>query len=92
LKEKENSPILVAENNCALRYIACLENNKAEILLKEVDETHPFYNLSKNDNILALYTTYGQDRPIVIKGPGAGVEVTAAGVLADIIRVATFLS
>lgn len=81
-----------AEKNCVLRYIAQLENNKAEILLKEVDENHPFYNLSKNDNILALYTVYCQDRPIVIKGPGAGVEVTAAGVLADIIRVATFLS
>ena len=91
-QEFERKRKQAADNNCALRYIACLENNKAEILLKEVDENHPFYNLSKNDNILALYTTYGQDRPIVIKGPGAGVEVTAAGVLADIIRVATFLS
>jgi aspartokinase/homoserine dehydrogenase 1 len=91
-KEFEKKRKHAAEKNCVLRYIAQLENNKAEILLKEVDENHPFYKLSKNDNILALYTVYCQDRPIVIKGPGAGVEVTAAGVLADIIRVATFLS
>lgn len=91
-REFEKKRKKAAEKNCVLRYIAQLENNKAEILLKEVDENHPFYNLSKNDNILALYTIYCQDRPIVIKGPGAGVEVTAAGVLADVIRVATFLS
>ncbi len=81
-----------AEKECVLRYIAQLENNKAQILLKEIDKNHPFYYLSGNDNILALYSEYGEDRPIVIKGPGAGIDVTAAGVLADLIRTANYLS
>ncbi len=75
-----------------LRYIASLENGKAEISLQEVDEKHPFYSLSGSDNIFALYTKHYQDRPIVVKGPGAGADVTAAGVFADIIRISNYLS
>jgi aspartokinase/homoserine dehydrogenase 1 len=75
-----------------LRYIAKLENGKAEISLQEVGQEHPFYSLSANDNILAFTTRHYQERPIVIKGPGAGADVTAAGVFADIIRIANYLS
>jgi aspartokinase/homoserine dehydrogenase 1 len=75
-----------------LRFIAKLENGKADISLQEVGQDHPFYSLSANDNILALTTLHYQDRPIVIKGPGAGADVTAAGVFADIIRIANYLS
>jgi len=75
-----------------LRYIAKLENGHADISLQEVGSDHPFYSLSANDNILAFTTLHYQDRPIVIKGPGAGADVTAAGVFADIIRIAHYLS
>jgi bifunctional aspartokinase / homoserine dehydrogenase 1 len=80
------------ENNKALRYIAKLENGKAEISLQEVDETHPFYSLTGSDNIFSFYTQRYRVNPIVIKGPGAGAEVTASGVFADIIRISNYLS
>jgi aspartokinase/homoserine dehydrogenase 1 len=54
----------------------------------QLDEAHPFYTLKGTENCLSLTTKYYQKYPMVIKGPGAGVDVTAAGVLADIIRVA----
>ncbi len=76
----------------AIRYIALLENDKAKITLQEVNKDHPFYSLSGSDNILALTTKHYQDRPIVIKGPGAGADVTAAGVFSDIIRTSNYLS
>ncbi|MHB1687184.1 MAG: bifunctional aspartate kinase/homoserine dehydrogenase I [Ignavibacteriaceae bacterium] len=79
------------ENGKALRYIGKLENGKAEISLHEIDDKHPFYSLSATDNILALTTKHYKDRPIVIKGPGAGADVTAAGVFADIIRISNYL-
>ena len=76
----------------ALRYIASLRKGKAEISLQEVDNKHPFYSLSESDNIFALYTKHYKDRPIVVKGPGAGADVTAAGVFADILRISNYLS
>jgi len=75
-----------------LRYIAKLENNKAGISLQEVGEKHPFYSLTGSDNILSITTEHYHDRPIVIKGPGAGADVTAAGVFADILRISNYLS
>ncbi len=75
-----------------LRYIASLRNGKAKISLQEVNETHPFYSLSESDNIFALYTRQYKDRPIVVKGPGAGADVTASGVFADILRISNYLS
>ncbi len=75
-----------------LRYVALLENGKAEISLQEVNDRHPFYSLSESDNIFALTTKHYQDRPIVVKGPGAGADVTAAGVFADVIRISNYLS
>ena len=70
-----------------LRYIATLEDGKAGIRLAAVDQRHPFYDLSGSDNIIAFTTDRYLDRPLVIKGPGAGAEVTAAGVFADTIRI-----
>lgn len=70
-----------------LRYIAILENGDARVTLQTVDSDHPFYNLSGSDNIISFKTDRYHDRPLVIKGPGAGAEVTAAGLLADIIRI-----
>jgi len=71
----------------ALRYIGKLENGKAAITLQMVDESHPFYTLSGSDNIISFTTDRYKERPLVVKGPGAGAEVTAAGVFADLINV-----
>ena len=70
-----------------LRYIGKLEDGKASITLQMVDENHPFYMLSGSDNIISFTTDRYKERPLVVKGPGAGAEVTAAGVFADIINV-----
>jgi aspartokinase/homoserine dehydrogenase 1 len=70
-----------------LRYKAMLENGHVSVQLGSVDEQHPFYSLSGSDNIILLTTERYHDRPMVIRGPGAGAAVTAAGVFADIIRI-----
>ncbi|WP_207536478.1 bifunctional aspartate kinase/homoserine dehydrogenase I [Desertivirga arenae] len=70
-----------------LRYIGKLENGQATISLEMVDENHPFYMLSGSDNIISFTTDRYKERPLVVKGPGAGAEVTAAGVFADIVNV-----
>jgi len=71
-----------------LRYIATLEKGRATVALRAVGPAHPFYDLSGSDNIIAFTTTRYKDTPLVVKGPGAGAEVTAAGVFADILRTA----
>jgi aspartokinase/homoserine dehydrogenase 1 len=70
-----------------LRYMATLENGVVKVGLTSVGMEHPFYSLSGSDNIILLTTSRYHDRPMVIRGPGAGAEVTAAGVFADIIRI-----
>lgn len=83
----ENLKSTAASNNQVLRYIGKLEDGQVSITLQMVDETHPFYALSGSDNIISFTTDRYQERPMVVKGPGAGAEVTAAGVFADIINV-----
>ena len=70
-----------------LRYIGVLEGGKVSITLQAVDQDHPFYTLSGSDNIISFTTERYKERPLVVKGPGAGAEVTAAGVFADIVNV-----
>lgn len=70
-----------------LRYIALLENGKAKISLQAVGIDHPFYSLSGTDNIIAIKSKIYCNTPLVIKGPGAGAEVTAAKVFEGIVRV-----
>ncbi len=78
-------------NGEKLRYIATLENGKAAVELRTVNEQHPFYTLSGSDNIVSFTTERYKDRPLVIKGPGAGAEVTASGVFADIMSISSYL-
>lgn len=78
--------------NQKLRFIACMENGKTTVGLKAVDANHPFYSMSGSDNMISYTTRRYLNNPLVIKGPGAGAEVTAAGVFADIIRVSNYLS
>ncbi|TYR38371.1 bifunctional aspartate kinase/homoserine dehydrogenase I [Sphingobacterium phlebotomi] len=70
-----------------IRYIGKLEDGKVSIALEMVDENHPFYALSGSDNIISFTTERYKERPLVVKGPGAGAEVTAAGVFADLVNV-----
>ncbi|MDD2942648.1 MAG: bifunctional aspartate kinase/homoserine dehydrogenase I [bacterium] len=76
-----------------LRYIGSIENGNAAVSLKAVGPDHPFYSLSGTDNIISFTTERYANTPLVVKGPGAGTEVTAAGVFADILRiVSTYVS
>ena len=77
-----------AAENKALRMIGILEDGVVCVGLQMVEANHPFYSLSGSDNIVSFTTNRYRYNPMVIKGPGAGAEVTAAGVLADLVRVA----
>ncbi|MDP2585937.1 MAG: bifunctional aspartate kinase/homoserine dehydrogenase I [Candidatus Levybacteria bacterium] len=79
--------ITALKSNKVLRYTATLSNGKAEIGLQEVGQNHPFYHLSGSDNIISITTKRYNDTPLVIKGPGAGAEVTAGGVLSNILSI-----
>ena len=70
-----------------IRYIGKLEEGKVSISLQMVDSTHPFFALSGSDNIISFTTERYKERPLVVKGPGAGAEVTAGGVFADLVNV-----
>jgi aspartokinase/homoserine dehydrogenase 1 len=70
-----------------LKYVAQLENGKASVGLQEIDVNHDFYNLEGSDNIILFYTNRYRNQPLIIKGAGAGAEVTAAGIFGDIIRI-----
>jgi aspartokinase/homoserine dehydrogenase 1 len=72
-----------------LRYGARLTSEgKAVVGLMEVDRTHPFYDLEGSNNIVLIWSEHYFEHPMQIKGYGAGADVTAAGVFADIIKVA----
>lgn len=75
----------------ALRMVALMENGKGLIGLKSYDASHPFYNLNGSDNMIIFTTERYKDTPLVVRGPGAGAEVTAAGVFAEIITIGNYL-
>ena len=70
------------------RFIARYENGKGSVSLSKVDERHPFYHLEGSNNIILLTTERYKEYPMLIQGYGAGASVTAAGVFADIMRIA----
>ena len=74
-------------NQCQLKYVSEYKAGVAKVGLKEIPEGHPFYNLEGKDNIVMFYTNRYKDQPMIIKGAGAGSEVTASGLFADIIRI-----
>ena len=75
------------KKNSKLKYVASLKNGKASVGLKEVPKDHDFYNLKGSDNIILFYTNRYKEQPLIVKGAGAGGEVTASGIFADIIRI-----
>lgn len=71
-----------------LKFVAKYENGKASVGLQHIDPQHDFYHLYGKDNVVLFYTNRYVEQPLVVKGAGAGAEVTASGVFADIIRAA----
>ena len=70
-----------------LKYIAQLDGNKASVGLQHIFPDHDFYNLEGSDNIILFYSNRYNEQPLIVKGAGAGAEVTAAGIFGDIIRI-----
>jgi aspartokinase/homoserine dehydrogenase 1 len=70
-----------------IKYVAEYKNEKATIGIKYIPENHDFYNIEGSDNVVLFYTNRYQKQPLIVKGAGAGSEVTAAGIFADILRV-----
>jgi aspartokinase/homoserine dehydrogenase 1 len=76
-----------------LRYVGRLdEEGNAAVGLEEVDGQHAFSNIALTDNIVQFQTDRYSDNPLVVQGPGAGPEVTAAGVFSDLLRLAKYVS
>ena len=78
----------VADRGKVLRFVATLDHGDVEVGLREIDSAHPFFHLEGSNNVILLTTERYREYPMVIKGYGAGAEVTAAGVFADIIGIA----
>ena len=70
-----------------MKYVAQLENGKAKVGIQLVKKGHDFYNLEGSDNIILFYTNRYKEQPLIVKGAGAGADVTASGIFADIIRI-----
>ena len=79
----EQKRIEAEQEGKVLRMIASLDQDKAQIGLEAVGPSHPFYFLSGSDNMIVFTTKRYHERPLVVRGPGAGAEVTAAGVFAE---------
>ena len=78
----------LAEEGKRWRFVATMEHGKTNVALKEVDSSHPFYNLEGSNNIVLLTTDRYKEYPMQIQGYGAGASVTAAGVFANIMSIA----
>lgn len=76
------------EENKHFRFVAKMDNGICEVGLQEVGADHPFYELAGSNNIIMISTERYHEYPMIIKGYGAGDDVTAAGVFADIISIA----
>ncbi|MEO8147836.1 MAG: bifunctional aspartate kinase/homoserine dehydrogenase I [Bacteroidia bacterium] len=74
--------------DCKLKFVAQLDNGKASVGLQHINKEHDLYHLYGKDNVVLFYSRRYPEQPLVIKGAGAGAEVTASGVFADIIRAA----
>jgi aspartokinase/homoserine dehydrogenase 1 len=75
-----------------LRYVGSLNSSgKARVGLVELDTRHAFANIALTDNVVRFATRRYCDNPLIVQGPGAGPEVTAGGVFADLLRLATYL-
>lgn len=76
------------DKDCRLKYVAEFSDGKANVGLQHIASDHPFYNLEGSDNIVLFFTDRYPENPLIIKGAGAGADVTASGIFADVIRIA----
>ncbi|MBY0478383.1 MAG: bifunctional aspartate kinase/homoserine dehydrogenase I [Chitinophagaceae bacterium] len=74
--------------NCKLKFVASYNQGVASVGLQHIPPQHDLYHLYGKDNVVLFYTDRYADQPLVVKGAGAGAEVTASGVFADIMRTA----
>jgi aspartokinase/homoserine dehydrogenase 1 len=79
--------------NRVLRYVGALDaaSGKASVGLMELERSHTFANINLTDNVVRFMTRRYNENPLVVQGPGAGPEVTAGGVFADLLRVCAYL-
>lgn len=77
-----------AKAGTKLKFVATYDNGKASVGLQQIPPQHDLYHLYGKDNVVLFYTNRYAEQPLVVKGAGAGAEVTASGVFADIIRAA----
>ncbi len=77
-----------AANHSKLKFVATFDKGKAWVQLEEIKDDSPFYHLYGKDNIVLFYTKRYSEFPLVVKGAGAGADVTASGIFGDIIKFA----
>ena len=81
-----------ASRGKVLRYMGRLTaDGKATVGVAELDKTHAFANIALTDNVVRYATARYNSNPLIVQGPGAGPDVTAAGVFADLLRVCSYL-
>lgn len=73
---------------CKLKFVATFNEGKASVGLQHITPENDLYHLYGKDNVVLFYTSRYTDQPLVVKGAGAGADVTASGVFADIVRAA----
>ncbi len=80
------------EKNEVLRYVGRVDQDgKATVGLMRLDSRHAFANIALTDNVVRFATRRYCDNPLIVQGPGAGPEVTAAGVFSDLLRLSAYL-
>lgn len=87
----EERKIQAERNGNVLRYMAKYENGNASVKLTEINNSHPFFNLNGNDNIVAITSANYSLQPLIIRGRGAGANFTASGIFADILKIVNHL-
>lgn len=80
-----------SSRGCVLRYVGMVEDQRAYAALIELPSNHPFARIKGSDNILAFTTDRYSSTPLIVQGPGAGAEVTAAAVFSDILKLLHYL-
>jgi aspartokinase/homoserine dehydrogenase 1 len=82
----EKKLLTARKNNNVLRYIAKFDGENAQLKLEEVPNTQPAAQLVDSESLFVFYTEYFGEKPLIIRGPGAGGKLTASGVYADILK------
>jgi aspartokinase/homoserine dehydrogenase 1 len=85
-KEFARNVANAAEQGKVLRYVGLIDEGRCKVRIEAVDGNDPLYKVKNGENALAFYSRYYQPLPLVLRGYGAGNDVTAAGVFADLLR------